>query len=433
MTRTLTVFSALILLIWDAYAQTTIGQSEMPDKTTKTLYSYAETATSINHAQKGSDQTWDYSSLTYALQLEQEYKSAGSINIFFFGIRDGFGTKVADSLGVGQFQMKDIYDVFKTTSKKMTAEGRSLKYNGIPVPQFYEDKDELYQYPMTFGRSDTSTFKVRFSLANQLSMIQTGTRINVVEGEGQLITPYKTYPKCLKLKSTVQEIDSIKIGPLPQVGIPRNTVKYEWFVPGVVGPVLIVLGTEILGRFTVQEIRFQDEPVPLVGFEADNYVPVVNELVTLSDTSSIAAFTRTWNISPSTFSYENNTNANSENPELRFSAPGGYLVELSVRNRFGVMTESRTNYIQVLDNSTGWEVLNLNEPFSVYPNPCKSYLEYNSTEKISHLRVLNLLGEAFKVDFSDKRINTSELPPGVYLLQLQLESEHLEVIRFVKE
>jgi hypothetical protein len=433
MKRSLLSFFSVIFISSAVFSQTSIGLAEMPNKDSEILYSSAETNTSIDHFIKGNNQTWDYSSLTYALQTTQEYKSAGSINVFFFAIRNGFGTKVLDSLGAGQFKMKDIYDVYKTTSKKMTAEGRSLKLNGVPIPQFYEDKDELYQYPMTYGRIDTSTFKVRFNAANQFSLVQIGTRINEVEGEGQLITPYKTYAKSLKLKSIVNEIDSVKVGPLPAVGVPRNTIEYKWFVPGVVGPVLIVSGIETLGRFTVQDIKFQDDPVPLVGFEVDNAIPYVDEtVVTLTDTSKITALVRTWSISPATFTFENGTNANSTNPELKFSALGGYTVKLAVRNRFGQMEEERTNYIQVIKNTTGLNEIASASSIKVYPNPCVEFL-YLEAANIKQLKVLDVLGQKISVEQIDfKKVNTSTLKSGTYFLWVELLDGKTDVVRFSK-
>tara|TARA_B100000508_G_scaffold141053_1_gene145675 strand:+ start:13181 stop:14434 length:1254 start_codon:yes stop_codon:yes gene_type:complete len=406
-----------------ASSQVQIGMAEMPDKNSKILYSYANVNTTIDHAKKGSGQTWDYSGLTYALQLPEEYKSATSINFFFFGIQNGFGTKTADSLGVGQFMMRDIYDVFKTTSKKMTAEGRSLKYNGIPVPQFYSDADEIYQFPLKYGRKDISTFKVSFSLGNQFSMVQAGERTNEVEGEGSLITPYKTYASCIKIKSVVDEIDSIKLLSLPSIPIPRKTVEYKWFAPGVVGPVLVVSGAELLGRFTVQEIRFQDEPVSLVGFKADKYVVRLNDVVTLSDTSAITTFTRTWNITPNTFNFVNGTNAGSENPEIEFTSMGAYAVELLVRNRFGQMSEKRTNYIQVLEAVSVDQTALINNNYTLYPNPCDDVLHLGNSKPGVALEVLDLNGKIMFVDIGHDVVNVSNLKAGIYLLRIKSEEE----------
>lgn len=403
-----------VLCVSTGFSQVTIGQAEMPDKNTNTLYSYAETNTQIDHTLAGNNQTWDYSSLTYALQLEKEYKSAGSINVLFFGIRNGFGTKVLDSLGAGQFKFKDIYDVFKTTSKKMTAEGRSIKYNGIPIPVFYEDKDEVYQYPMTFGRKDSSTFKARFSVANQFSLVQSGTRVNTVEGEGSLTTPYKTYPKCLKLKTVVSGVDSVKINILPAIPIPRNSVEYQWFVPGEVGPVLVVQGIEVLGRFTVQEIRFQDEPVSLIGFEADNNYPTVNQKVTLNDTSTVQAFIRTWTITPNTHNYVNNTSSSSTTPEVEFTAVGSYAVKLAVRNRFGQMEEERTNYIHVLKEPVSVNQSSLMQQGIVaYPNPCTDLIKLTGND-VSILKVLNSNGQQVNAHVSGQSIDVSDLKTGNY-------------------
>lgn len=427
MKRVLTLAICINFLSFGLFSQVEIGKAEMPTVSSNILYSFGKTNSQIDHTIKGKGLSWDYTSLEYELQLKEEYKSAGSINFFFFGIKDGFGTKTADSLGAGPLMMRDIYDVFKTTSKKMTAQGRSLKFNGIPVPQFYSDEDEIYQFPLKYGRKDVSSFKVALTLGAQFSLIQSGTRTNTVEGEGSLKTPFKNYPSVIKVLTTIDQIDSIKIGPLPFFPIPRKMVEYKWLAAGFVGPVLIVKGISFAGRFTVQEIKFQDKPVSLVGFDADKYVASANSIIKLSDTSSISAQARTWIISPNTFTYMNGTNDGSKNPEIKFTSRGAYSVELLVRNRFGQMGEKRRNYIQITE-AVSISELSDNDKFMVYPNPVSDILYFNTNTGATVMGVLNLSGQELEMPIKDNELNVSKLALGFYLLKVENES----IISFVK-
>ena len=251
-------------------------------------------------------------------------------------------------------------------------------------------------------------------------MIQTGTRTNDVEGEGTLITPYKTYSSVIKIKTTIDQIDSVKISTLPYIPIPRKLIEYKWFAPGVVGPVLIVKGTELVGRLTIQEIKFQDEPISLVGFDAEKYVIHKNEVVTLNDTSRITARTRTWVITPNTFKYVNGTDNGSKSPEIEFNSMGAYHVELLVRNRFGQMTEKRNNYIQVLDALSVFEAGN-NEDVDIvlYPNPVNKHLFIDSKLDVDLISIMNLSGQKMEVNYENGKVDVSGLPSGIFIATIQ--------------
>ena len=422
--RLFAVLSVFLLSI-PAWAQMSLSLNEMPTKSTSILYSNGSTGGSIDHTIKGANKTWDYSGLGYEFQAKDEYKSASSINFFFLSLGlNAFGIKVADSLGFGTFMMKDIYDVYKTTSQKMTAEGRSLTYNGAPIPQFYEDKDEVYRYPFTYQDTSRDSYKIRFSLGTLFSLVQNGTRENVGEGWGTLITPYKTYTNVLKMKTTISGTDSL-VTSIISLPIPRNTVEYKWFAKDVVGPVLIVAGNMIGANFTVTSIKFQDGPAPLVGFKADKYDVDTTEIVQFEDTSAISALFRTWTVSPSTFVFENGTRATSAKPEIRFTAPGKYSVELSITNRYGVMKESRSDYINVKTpiDYTSIEEKGISD-FSVYPNPFSNEIRIQSEENFT-MTLMNAAGELVKTASGNTISDLESLPAGIYLLRLESGEQSL--------
>lgn len=415
----------VIASIWvfTAQGQMTLSLNEMPTKSSSIIYSNGNDTLGLDHSKGGSNQTWDYSQLDYTFQATEEYKTASSINIFFFSLgTSAFGTKVADSLGVGTFMLRDIYDVYKTTSKRMTAEGRSLKYNGVPIPVFYEDKDEVYTYPFSYGDTSRDNYKVRFSLGTTFTLVQTGLRQNIAEGWGTLKTPNRTYSNALKIKTTVTGTDSL-ITSFISLPIPRNTIEYKWFVKDVKGPVLVVSGTEVLGNFTVNTIRFQDDEVPLVGFTSNKLMADTNDIVSLADTSVITPILRTWSITPSNVEFLNGTGINDENPEVRFTKPGKYTVELSIRNRYGLMTEKKIDYIEV---SLPIDYKSIDEKerdmFKVYPNPFSNRIVI-SDEFSGKVRIRNVAGELVFSGESNVIDGLEDLPSGYYTMELEEEGQ----------
>jgi PKD repeat protein len=73
--------------------------------------------------------------------------------------------------------------------------------------------------------------------------------------------------------------------------------------------------------------------------------PVVNQTVNFTDQSTDVPTSWTWTFSPNTVTYAGGTNANSQNPQVQFNAPGLYSVTLIVANAFGADTVLKANYI----------------------------------------------------------------------------------------
>lgn len=89
-------------------------------------------------------------------------------------------------------------------------------------------------------------------------------------------------------------------------------------------------------------------PPPIAEFSASNISPVPGADVVFNDLSTGAPSSWTWTITPTTFSFVNGTNANSQNPEVQFSELGTYTVTLAVSNVAGSDTETKVDYINVI-------------------------------------------------------------------------------------
>lgn len=82
-------------------------------------------------------------------------------------------------------------------------------------------------------------------------------------------------------------------------------------------------------------------------FTADNTTPNTVQTVTFTDQSTNGPTNWTWSFSPSTVTYQNGTNANSQNPQVTFDAAGTYTVTLTVSDGTDTDDEVKTNYITV--------------------------------------------------------------------------------------
>jgi len=90
---------------------------------------------------------------------------------------------------------------------------------------------------------------------------------------------------------------------------------------------------------------------PVAEFTASSTSPPANSTVTFTDQSTNIPTSWTWSFSPNTVVFMDGTNANSQNPQVQFTALGQYSVTLTVTNGYGSDAETKTNYINVIPYS----------------------------------------------------------------------------------
>ncbi len=263
MFRPLTLFLAFVCSCAVSLAQITITSADMPVSGDTLRYcnaspnsgSYDFTLTSANH-------TWNFTNLNCISQGIANYKNASSTPYAFYPAFFGkYGTKIADTIGFGTFKFTNIWDFYGKTSTVFKAEGYGLTYSGIPLAATYSDDDEIYQFPLQYNDRDSSTFRLSMSIPGLGTYIRKGYRINLVDGWGTITTPYGTF-NCLRVKSTISEIDSLLITtPIPlNLGFPIKTTEYKWLANGQHLPILEVRGNTSVMGFTPTQVRYRYSP-----------------------------------------------------------------------------------------------------------------------------------------------------------------------------
>ncbi len=86
---------------------------------------------------------------------------------------------------------------------------------------------------------------------------------------------------------------------------------------------------------------------PLPDFFAAVQEVCPSQPVSFQDLTVPQVNTYIWAFNPATVTYLDGTNATSANPVVRFNVPGSYEARLTVANSNGVVTETKTSYIQV--------------------------------------------------------------------------------------
>ena len=252
------ILSACISL--SVIAQPSITSASMPKAGDTLRYSTASPTTlPTNFETGGANMSWDFSKITALTQTLNNYYSASKTpyGFYFFG---QIGQKTADTIGAGPITLTNVYSFYTNSTKVFKAEGIGYQYSGFPLASMYKDDDEIYQFPLNYGDVDTSTFNFKFSIPGDLfALVQSGTRVNNADGWGTIKTPFGEYKDVLRLKTYVDEIDTVtsQFGKFP---IPRKTLTYRWLSTSERIPVMEIQGTIVAqtGKFTPTQVRYRD-------------------------------------------------------------------------------------------------------------------------------------------------------------------------------
>jgi len=269
MNKSLQLLILLILSTSALKAQITITAADMPVNGDTLRYS-AAAAVGVSTSTTGANISWDYSSLVPQFQAIDTYKTAAAAGYTGGGIpATAFGYKIADSLSFpgAPVSATNIYTFFntKTSPSRYVAEGFGAKLSVIPVSGGYSNEDTLYNFPLSYNRMDSGTFKLNISIIALGSLKQQGKRVTLVDGWGTIKTPFYTTPvAALRIRSEVNEIDTVVFSS-QTIGVPRHYVDYIWLTNGQHYPVLHINSTVTGTTETPTTVQYRDSNRNLVG------------------------------------------------------------------------------------------------------------------------------------------------------------------------
>ena len=177
----------------------------------------------------------------------------------YFLFLNAFGTKVQDSLNLFVVSLQNVYEFYNVNNTRYAAVGRGFTVSGVPIPAFYSDNDEIFWFPLNYGRKDSSTFAYNISLPTVGEYASRGGRVTQVDGWGSISTPQGTF-ECLRVKSTLRILDSLTFQGTT-IGVPvRTEIEYYWLTLGEKVPILKVRGTSFFGLFNPSQVQYRFTP-----------------------------------------------------------------------------------------------------------------------------------------------------------------------------
>lgn len=427
-------------------AQTSITSSDMPQAGDTLRYSIAAPDSSVllNFNLSGANQVWRFDSLQATRQGVANFKSSGQTP--YSSVPSRLAELIADTLIFGGASLYDVYDFYNNSSSEFAIDYRGFSApTGLPFPfptviresPAFLDKDEVYQFPLSYLDRDSSTFDFTYSnptLGVYLS--QAGYRINNVEAYGSITTPYGTF-NCIKVVTDIVSYDTLSFG-TTNFGNNSHQREIKWLSPQVEIPVANLSGSVVAGVFIPGTIEYRDSVrngvpnlfAPLAIFNADTTVVNPGDTVSFANnTLSITPPSYQWSITPNTgWQYTSATNATSESPVVIFNNTGFYDVQLVATNSRGADTLLIPSYIEVkmpvgLESSAAPET-----EIKIFPNPIEANqsLSLRSSNPIKEIRLISLDGKELiqKLPANPlvEELKLQGISKGIYIIQIELEN-----------
>jgi hypothetical protein len=247
-----------------AQSPITLGNVNMPGNGDTLRYTNVMLNSLGNYTQTGTNFTWNFSNVVSTTEGLRSFKSAflTPYALFFLSLNE-YGEKIQDTIGMGPLTVTNYYNFYKksTSPNAFIADGVGATINNVPLPSYYSDKDELYNFPMTYPKYDSTTFRFATPSTTMIPIrySKTGYRVTVVDGWGTVTTPYGTQ-NCLRLITTQYSMDSMKtsMGPVTiPFGIPNNVRSYQWMTLSSRIPYMEISGSLVGNLFTPTLARYR--------------------------------------------------------------------------------------------------------------------------------------------------------------------------------
>lgn len=409
--------------------QISIGSNGMANSGDTFRFSNAN-ALGTNLSQTGANTNWDFTNLVAVSQGKDEFRSFIQTPYFFYSqFLGAIGLKTADSINIGPISLRNIFTFYRKTSTRFSAEGTGFQVSGIPLASDYQDPDILYKYPMTYNQRDTDDFRVTTTLPTLGTLVQDGQRITVIDGWGTISTPFKTNANCLRYRSDITEIDSVKTS-FASFGFPVNRREIQWWSNADKQPLVSVLGAVLAGTFAPAQVKYRDSfrnlrPVSLINasFVLNKTNGVANVDTFICNNNSIPNLpinTYNWSVSPNKVRFVNNTNAQSVRPQMVFTDSGNFQIKLIV----SALNQSDDTALTV--NISNTNSINLiSDKLYIMPNPVGDHVTIAlKNHQSAYLEIYNLQGSLLlhKIILDQEKVDLSFLSSGTYAVVLTQES-----------
>jgi len=240
--------SLFLLLSMAAFSQN-YTSADLPSAGDTIRISQAMTAAGVNYQSPGSGQTWDFSALTAYSQYLDTFAAVTSMPMIYqltynnaIMYPNNVSNLVNPMPAQGPQQPGQNYIFLRKTNSYLRQTGMGMSVNGTDLPIPYDNPDYIYRLPISATSppdSSVSGYEIQIPGMGYLKQIK--TRKNIVDASGTLITPFSTFSNVIRLKSTIEQWDSISMDTSMTLP-PTITIvtEYKWIKAGFKVPLLTI-------------------------------------------------------------------------------------------------------------------------------------------------------------------------------------------------
>jgi len=425
----LTLFSVVSVM-----GQISITNSDMPKSGDTLRFSNSNNLT-LNLTSTGVNTVWDYKNLTPNSQDVSSYVNFLQTPYFFYSQFFGaIGLKTADTINLGILTMTNVTTFYKSKTAAFTAEGLGFSTSGIPLASDYSTADVVYKFPLNYNQIDSNPFRVVTTLPTLGSLIQQGKRFNHVDGWGKISTPYANSVACLRVKSDIIEVDSLKTSFL-SFGFPVSRREIKWLSNTEKIPILEVTGALLAGNFTPAQVKYRDSfransqgpPPPQPTFSVNKRTGTTKDTFDfVANSNPPFGVSYKWIFSPNKAKFVKGSTLNSKNAFVVFTDTGKYDVRLTATNNNGSKDTFNAKYISISGTSSVEKTTPKIE-LVLLPNPVQDYISVTPAHANSliSLEIYSLTGaKVLETSFyGSYKLDVSMLASGKYIVKANAANE----------
>jgi len=310
-------------------------------------------------SQTGPDSDWDYTDLSANRQANLNYidpDDSGYFATFYaqcvletggiFSCNSDWSsaTNLAynrlDSLELLGFRFSDVISHLKKTNTTLEETILGLRYGlsdraAPPLVVAYDNPDTIYQFPITYQSTDSSTLDFEFDLTDlqvEFSYTADRKRVNTVDGWGSLTTPFGTFENTLRMRTVVTINDRAVVNG-QEVNVPgAQQVIYSWFDKEYGTPVMVAEGAIVGSSEVIARVRYIDQQRCLAPRTAFFYLPPVPVFDNETGTASVEFTNLSQNADSYTWNFGDGNSSTETEPLHTYTEPGNYIVELIACN-----------------------------------------------------------------------------------------------------
>ncbi len=206
-----------IILPLSGNAQIQIDQNDLPSVGDTVRRSNGLVTPGLDYTTTGPNTTWDFSTLQWISQNVDSFVSVSSTGVVYsvvfvnIGINPNRANLAEINLvapPVPVITINDAIGFYYKTSSVFEQAGYGADLNAVPTAVPFDDRDRIYNFPVSFGDMDSSESNYSVSLPGVGFFSHEQKRVNTVDGWGTLMTPYGTFD-ALRVKSRITSRDSV--------------------------------------------------------------------------------------------------------------------------------------------------------------------------------------------------------------------------------